>query len=447
MIKLSQKIREITFIRVSRFFLVLFLFCFPFQIQTYIYGGSSFITGNFSPYTTYFINLTDIFLALALLNFGIAVFRGEFKDKLNFGQHWIGLMLIILLIICFSGVLFSPDRILTFLLACRFALFGFLYLLVLNEVMSRDEIIAILIASILFQAIIAIAQYFLQRSVGLYFIGESHVAPDIGGVAKIDWNGTKIMRAYGTFPHANVLGGAIFMALVFSFYRLRDNLKFLLPAVAILILALVFTFSRSAFFALAVSFLMYISINEGKTALRYVMLGFSLLVFFVVAFDLEGIFFQRFLFEGDTESGLLRLKYLDIGQHMLINHPLGVGLGGYVYLMQNYAADKIMPWIFQPAHNVLMMAANELGIIGGLVFIVLIAYIFFTLAVSVMKFKKEDNEKLFGYTLVSMLAGIITISLFDHYFFTLYQGQALLVLFLALASGYLKKPEFPLRKS
>jgi O-antigen ligase len=450
---------DITSVKMSRLFLGLFLFCLPFQIRSYIYGGSFFITGNFSPYTTFFVYFTDIFLLLSFLFWGVALFRGEIKNEIEIGQKTISAAIIAFLVVGLSGVFFSPDKNLSFLLSFRFILFFLLYILIVNGVLNRHEIIRFLLAGILLQAFIGIAQYFLQRSVGLSFFGESAIGPDVEGVAKMDWNGAKIVRAYGTFAHANIFGGALFIALIFSIYEFGDKLKFLLPIVAILIMALVFTFSRSAFFALIAAFLLYISINDSRTSLKYVIFGVSLLLFFIVVFDLESIFLQRFLFSGDVESGMERMQYFDISKNMLMSNPFGVGLGGFIPFMQNYSVAKLEPWVFQPVHNVVMLAANELGVIGVAIIIFLVGIIFYLLikaccAGLIAGGKKrgftalyDSDDQKFGYVLIAILGGIVTISLFDHYFFTIYQGQALFFIYLGLASGYLKKFAFPLKKS
>lgn len=433
--------------KVSRVFLALFLFCMPFQIRTYVYGGTSFMNGNFNPYTTFFIHLTDIFLVAAFLCWGLAALRGETREVVETGHAAVSAGMVALLIFCLIGVFFSPDKNLAFLLSMRMLLFFLLYMMLLNGILSRDEIIKYLLAGIFLQAFIGIAQYVMQKSVGLSFIGESDIGPDVAGVAKIDWNGVRILRAYGTFSHANILGGALFMALILSFHKFMDKLRLLLPALALLIMALVFTFSRSAFFALVAAFLLYVAVNERKVSLRYVILGFSLVAFFIVSFNLEGIFFQRFIFGGDVESGLERMQYFDISKNMLVAHPLGVGLGGFTFYMQNFSAGKLEPWIFQPVHNVFMLAANELGVFGALSVVFLVGAAFYYLVKNVMALKKEEEEKSFGYALIALLGGMVTIFMFDHYFFSIYQGQALFFIYFALASLYLKKLPLPRKKS
>lgn len=457
-------LKELSFLKVSRFFLALFLICFPFQIRSLVYGGPMFLTGNFNPYTSFFIHLSDLFILAAFIAWGGAMVGGEISHRLDAGQRKMTLLVVAFLMTAAFVIFFAQDPLVSFFMVTRLILFFLLYVLFANEVMERDDVIKYFLGGMLLQTGIAVWQYFSQQSVGFRFLGESEISPSISGVAKIDINGSKVLRAYGTFPHANILGGAAFMAVLLCFNRMRGKLWLAVPLLAVFLMALILTFSRSAFFALVAAFLIYISINEGRLALRYVLLAFSVLLFFIVSLNLEGLFFQRFLFS-DTESGLARLQYMSISKGMFFEHPFGVGLGGFTEMMQNYTADKLEPWLFQPVHNVFLLAANELGLVGGILFLSIPGYLFYLLIRKVMGLAADSPEKQFGQILIAMLAGITTIALFDHYFITIYQGQALIFIYLGLAtaylkdagptaqkihaekSAYLKKPGLPRRKS
>ena len=73
------------------------------------------------------------------------------------------------------------------------------------------------------QSLLAVFQYFLQRSVfGSKWLGEIVLSPELPGVAKIAVDGEKIMRAYGTFPHPNILAGFLLITIFLS-WRLLTN--------------------------------------------------------------------------------------------------------------------------------------------------------------------------------------------------------------------------------
>ena len=126
------------------------------------------------------------------------------------------------------------------------------------------------------QAVISVAQYYKQGSLGLKWLGEPILSPDLAGVAKIVVDGEKIIRAYGTFSHPNVLAGFLLMSLFISFYFLffyinnrrrydvvspsvkKPNLSFLtqnwrfsflITLISVQFLAFILTFSRTAWLA------------------------------------------------------------------------------------------------------------------------------------------------------------------------------------------------------
>jgi len=85
------------------------------------------------------------------------------------------------------------------------------------------------------QSLIAIYQFIVQRSVFTSPIlakvtGESIIGPQIPGVAKITVDGEKIIRAYGTFPHPNILGGFLIFTLLITIYLYLGHKKSILSS-------------------------------------------------------------------------------------------------------------------------------------------------------------------------------------------------------------------------
>jgi hypothetical protein len=96
-----------------------------------------------------------------------------------------------------------------------------------NNSLPRDaretifrRVIQILIFTGLFQSIIGIWQFIIQKSVGLFWLKESQISPSIDGVAKILIDEEMYIRAYGLFPHPNILGGFLLVSIILSlFYK------------------------------------------------------------------------------------------------------------------------------------------------------------------------------------------------------------------------------------
>lgn len=72
------------------------------------------------------------------------------------------------------------------------------------------------------QAIIGLLQFFSQNFIGLFWLKESIISPDILGVAKIILNNKTLIRAYGLMPHPNILGGFLLFSIISTllYYKL-----------------------------------------------------------------------------------------------------------------------------------------------------------------------------------------------------------------------------------
>src|SRR4030042_1696027 len=88
-----------------------------------------------------------------------------------------------------------------------------------NSKFKIQTILSVILYSAVFQAILAIVQFFKQSSLGLKFIEAGQYLPGAPGVATFISGNEKIMRAYGSFSHPHVL--AVFLLLaIFCFYYL-----------------------------------------------------------------------------------------------------------------------------------------------------------------------------------------------------------------------------------
>jgi O-antigen ligase len=107
--------------------------------------------------------------------------------------------------------------------------------------------------------------------------------------------------------------------------------------------------------------------------------------------------------------------------------------------MADFTSTKLAPWDFQPVHNIYMLIANEMGLAATVVFMLLFVVLAVLLFIKMKKSLRAD--KLVGAILLSLLAGVFVIGLFDHYLISLYHGQVLLFMVFAIFGKYLLKKE------
>ena len=293
-----------------------------------------------------------------------------------------------------------------------------------------------------FQSILALGQFYLQKSWGLFWLGESRLGQEILGVAKLELEQQKFIRGYGTFPHPNLLGAFLLFSLAAGIWLLRNQRREkyqsigLFFPITLILIGLTLSFSRSAWLATALwGLLFYMPIlfqkNKKFYSLKKAFLTFATrkkfhlailaLIFCGSLFFLAPFILSRIAssFQNDP-SFSLRKEYASAAKELIGQKPLtGFGLGQFCFqLTQSNPMWLRQPWTIQPVHNLYLLAVVETGI-GALLFFGGV------LRLSTGRFLL--TKEIFPALFLSFLF----LGLFDHYFWTLPQGR--LLFFLALA--------------
>ncbi len=285
-------------------------------------------------------------------------------------------------------------------------------------------IVGALSVGIFYSSIIAILQFIFQRSLGgpLWFLGERTFNSQTPGIAQIPWcfpakaNCPLFLRAYGTLPHPNVLGGflAVTLPLLFTL-RINDNMMKILKWIGLVVgtVALILTFSRSSWIVGMIGILLYI----GKK--RNIKLFTPLLLLAIFLFIFLGSTFHIY-----DESVIVRQQLNAASVKIFLQAPLtGIGLGNFLVALPHYLPSRQI-YFLQPVHNIYLLLLSEIGIIG----IAGVGIIVFCLLNHKSSIKNKDSKFIIRYSLFSVLF----LGLVDHYFLTLQQGQLLFTLLLAL---------------
>jgi len=399
--------------------LYLFFAFLPLQLDLFLFGSDVYDTGFFNPYLNHFLYLSDVMFVLGVAFFGLQIFFSENSFslvKFSFGDKKIFYFLISILLSFLMSLFFSVNLGNSIFYILRFCEFFVVYLFVVNEVIDFRKVLMVFCSVMLIEAIIGISQYVLQESLGLRFFGEPVVNSSILGVAKVDFMNMKFLRSYGTFPHPNIFAGYLVFAIFSMMQFFKSSPKISFFVVSIFLLALLLTFSRTGLVSLIVGcfvFLLFALKKLGKWKLFKrvsIVIACALLTLFILkAFPL---FLDR-INSIDAQSLQYRVIYLVIGFAMFFQNPFGVGIGNFTDIMQNFSILKLSPWEIQPVHNIFVLSLCELGIIGFVVFVSFVVYLF------MYSFNKKNPF------FISICFMLLILGSFDHYLFTLYQGQAL----------------------
>ncbi len=527
-------------------FFYFFILSIPLGTKLVFLSKDSYFTGAFVHYTTFFLYLSDIFFILALFfwilrqvkksgfpikpvcpvgRLRMTILRRIFLSaqslKMSLKQNIIYYILFFFLICAVLSIFSAKNNIVGTYQVLKLFEFVLLFILagkLINSLKKLYFCFILILSTGFTQAIISVAQYYKQSNLGLKWLGEPILSPDLAGVAKIVVDGEKIIRVYGTFPHPNVLAGFLLMSLFISFYFLffyikrrhdvvspsdsgfpiklgmtifrrrhsgmspsvspflkgvrgislfkqflKQNWQFLLliALISIQFLAFILTFSRTAWLAGLFSlfcfiFLYYKNVSHETIPIfalfkrKFTSLIIIILIISCFSIILSPQISTRFELNKNDQAISDRFLFNSFSFEMIKKSPfLGVGMGNFVLNYDNFFPfnkEKIPPlnlllikgekqgsslesWQYQPVHNFYLLIAAEIGIIG------LILFIFFIFKILKMAYLKGRNQIVSRETIFTqhinlctgfisvIFLGFLFIGFFDHYFWTIQQGQ------------------------
>lgn len=241
----------------------------------------------------------------------------------------------------------------------------------------------------LIECCIAIPQYFVQHSLGLKSLGEpTLIASNFLGPSFPMKEGSlwifdsffgvirgkeSVIRASGTVPHPNVLGGVMVFGLLMTYYLYGLGRKrgYLSVSILIQLFSLFITYSRSALYAWLIASFFWIfltSIKEKKIhSLFWVVLGSFLVClgcFYPQIFERGGVISYNTVAKNSDE---LRLTLHRVAFSMIKSHPyLGLGFNNYFLFFKTYAENFSIPPTY--IHNIYLYLVTEVGFLGAIPF-------------------------------------------------------------------------------
>jgi len=432
----------------------LLVFCIPFQTRTLFNPNQSYIDWFFNYHLAFFFYFTDI-LIIAFLVSWVTTEKIQWKKILT--ENWS----IVLLFLTVLLSLFLPILETLFQYGAGvkhienglyhtikwFELLGFTLYVSQNiqKIGQYKLILGILSISGLFQALLAIFQFSSQHSVGFKWLGEYLAPLGTSGLSNFVVNGEKIIRAYGTFPHPNILAGFLLVSLASTLYLISSlktqKSKFFYGLVSIIIIfGLFYTFSRIAWILTILSLVYFLSFHlprrqagvkqfiiYRKITTEFAITGLIIIVSCgTLLATQKNLLFTR-SFESDGQVSLdSRVFYNNLALESLNGkYVLGLGAGNYIPKIRDMF--QVEPWQYQPPHNIFLFIFVELGALGLIAFCLMIS--------QALSFTWNIRKQQLGYTLLLISSFLVIIGLFDHYLITIQQGRLLLFLILGLMMG------------
>lgn len=331
------------------------------------------------------------------------------------------------------SILWAPDRVLAGYFFVKLLLAAGVFFL--SRSFGKREtglIITVLFTGAVLVSVLGIGQFLSQSTFTSSWLGMSGQEAWQAGTSVLKNESGRWLRAYGTFPHPNMLGGYLGVVLVLGIgYLTQSALSikkrlFLEGGSIVILLSLLLTFSRMAWLGilLGISLVGFHTWREGEPRIqeRFLQVFFVLgLAGFVFGCVLREQIFPRF----DTvtvereKSVTERITAFQDAWTLIGKYPL-IGVGAGNFTAQSMKENPGRPiWGIQPAHNVLLLIWVELGVIG--------------LALFIGSIGSFVSLKSLFFSLQS--AGFVVLLpslLLDHWLWTSHFG----ILFFAFLSGY-----------
>lgn len=271
------------------------------------------------------------------------------------------------------GLESTPDKR-TIVQGIGLALFWFSLLFVRDR---RPPLALLFAIVVVVQAGVAVAQFALQRDLGLGFLGEYPLDVQVPGTSVLWSNGEVWLRGYGLTSHPNMLGAMLALLLLVllpHLARLRGwRLALLVLAFAAGLLGLLVSFSRTGWLAFGGGLLYFTAVWAGRKPVRLDRaLWLPMLIVPVFVLIYRDLILSR-LMHLDTlieaRSIQDRLRDAQVAIALIAAHPwLGVGAGNALGAALALRPDA------GTVHNTLLLVTVESGIPGGLCWLALMLF-------------------------------------------------------------------------
>lgn len=445
--------------KISEYLFLTFLFLLP--LQTVFLLREPFIGGEKWQYGTIAIYGTDIFFLCFVIFLAIAYWKknldlrfmiDEWRSfrvvsilKSKIIHHKSSVLLTALIMWSGLSIFWAEDQVLSLYFFVKILLGASLFFVArsLDASLPKKIIFVLLLAGAV-QSIIGIGQFVYQYAPGNTWLGMSaHEASQAGSsVLKLDSG--RFLRAYGTFPHPNLLGGFLGAVLMLgSMYYVSSiryekswkclgEIAFALSGLLVVFLGLMLTFSRTAWLGAGLGIVvigLYAFRQEdswirGRFLKIFLAFGLASLIFGSVLYNQISPRFDTVTIEREG-SVSERVASLQDAQTLIVEQPIiGVGAGNFTAEIMQLQPERPV-WNIQPAHNVFMLVWSELGLVGLSLFV---CFLVFSL-LPILKSKIINHKSTIFIALLALVPSLFL----DHWLYTSHFGLLLLFLLLGLA--------------
>lgn len=326
---------------------------------------------------------------------------------------------------------------------------SFVMTLLLAEV-TIEKFLVWTAVSLVPHAVLALMQFFSQEVLASVWLGISAQDPAVLGVSVVQTATARVLRAYGGFPHPNILGGWITVGLVSIVWYISNNRdlvadgggrrnginrwfidnreKFLYATLGLFACVLFYSFSRSAWIATACG-LAVLTLFSGRGWKRLILpVGLVISVFSVLTIVHWDLVATRTNVSGQAR---LEQRSVDSRKQSLLDgvrffqaRPFfGTGPNAELPVLAHLDSVTVAKAPLEPPHLFWLLMLVDLGVVGVLV-IMGLALVFLRRALD----RWRDTQTVYRVLAVGISVSFLVLSIFDHYLWSMWSGQVLIML-------------------
>jgi len=465
---------------------LLYAFVGLLPLQTVYLLREVFVGGEKWQYGTIAIYGTDILLLLSAIIFLVTpdLIRGpgllsRFRVKPGMTEK----MLMVFVLWAGLSILWAPDQMLAgyFVVKLVLAVGVFLMVKSLDEKESKVVVLLLVLGAALESALGA-WQFLAQSTFASTLLGMSAHEAGQAGTSVLKLGDGRWLRAYGTLPHPNILGGFLAAALMLGIGYLarfgKDSMRTVLMsraelresdtslrdrfmdtvwmsgvtlAGAMILLGLLLTFSRSAWLGAIIGIILILFLQKSNieyriSNIKYKIAGILAVTLIVFSFVLHDQVFPRFdtaviAAEGSVSERVQSLWDAErvVGEGNML---LGTGAGNFTAEMMRLQPDRPV-WSIQPAHNAFVLIFAELGLVGFVLFLLCIVSLLKRVISSAVerslcedldsstrRLTRNDTKMVYVMVLATLLPSLFL----DHWLWTSHFGLFFLFVLLGLTA-------------
>lgn len=393
----------------EKFFCYAFFFCLSINLDAHLVHVTPTV---FRPINGLAIHIYDIPFFFLMVSWGLRVLMHP-SQKINFVPIIsVPFLIIIAIAVAGMGQCRAPGVInITCILVMIECLLVFLYMA--NNITDRRTIliiIAIMLSTLIIQAMLGFAQKLTGGHLGLGLFGEAEQ-----GFRQMRAGSGFVSRVGGTIGSPNKLAAYIGLLLPVNlallFAPINKDLKLfaLWPLFLMAGVLEVITFSRGGWMGLGLGgSLAFYWCMARVTKRRVVSLILLVIIMTSVAAASIGLLesVRRRLFDEDYGAAYTRIPMNIVAVNMTRCHPWkGVGIANYTAAAKAYDTSKeAISYVFpMPVHNEFLLISSELGIVALACFLIILSVVF----VLLFRLSRSEDDPVIGFVSIGLFGGML----------------------------------------